>query len=565
MKGEDVMKRPNIEELTLEEKIGQLLMPGQYNTIKKYENGRNVMRSDEEMEKMIEHGQFGSFWAQAGMEFDVPNMAGITTGKKPTGAEYRWFLNKVQKSTKIPMLFGTDCARGAGDSFDDGATVSTGYAVGAADDEELTFKLYASVARELKAAGCNWRWSPVVDVCNRFSGISVGRSYSSNIDRMCRLSIAAIHGMQSEGVAAAAKHFPGSDLLEFRDAHIVPVVINSSLEEWEMEQGKVFQRMIDAGVMSIMISHTAFPAVDDSKINGKYIPSTLSSKILQGLLRQKMGFEGVIVTDAIRMAGLASLCSHEELLIRLVNAGNDILLGCDPEIDFDIVCNAVKEGKIPLSRINESCERILDMKNRMGLFDENNEEIDMKSQASITSDLNRQLAEKSITLLYDKNNLLPLSSEKIKKVFVVFSAHMPENLMDLSGLIDEFEKRGATVEVRTGYVPTDEQRYAAENNDLLLYIACIRPHLPMGMPSLYGDVLKTYAFAFLHGKEKSIGVSMGYPYVHYDFMGGAETFINMYTDALENQKAFVRALYGDIQFMGTSPVDTEPKVRTILG
>ena len=171
--------------------------------------------------------------------------------------------------------------------------------------------------------------------------------------------------------------------------------------------------MINEGVDSVMVGHIAFPAVDDTKRNGKYIPATMSKKIVTGLLREKMGFKGVIITDGITMASLTSFCDYEDMLIGLINAGNDILLGVNP-YDYEIIEKAVLDGRIPMSRIDESAERVLALKEKIGLFDDNRQEYKMSEESKKTVEIDRKIAEKSITLLYDNLNILPLKKENIK-------------------------------------------------------------------------------------------------------------------------------------------------------
>ena len=130
-------------------------------------------------------------------------------------------------------------------------------------------------------------------------------------------------------------------------------------------------------------------------------------------------------------------------------------------------------------------------------------------------------------------------------------------------LKSELEKRGASVKIVEDINNGGEAKTLSDTSDLLLYCAFIGPHKPIGLPCLSGNKLKTYFNAFVHGKEKSIGVSMGYPFMHIDFMGGAETFLNIYNPGPQALKALVKVLYGEIEAKGKSPVDIEPKLRYV--
>jgi len=551
------MQRPKVSDLTVREKIGQVLMISQGVLFTKDDGS---CRTNEEAYELMSKYQFGGMWTAGGIAMDVVNVGDWSADAVlGTLEDSRVFMEKLQKTVKIPMFIGVDCERGTGDNYSDGTTTLGALSVGAANDEKLTYELNAAVAREVKAAGANWRWFPVVDLNSRFSS-HLMRNFSDDIDRMSRHAIAAMRGVQSEDVVSTAKHFPGIDPYEYRDSHMVTTIINLSVDEWRKTQAKTFQAMIDAGVMSIMSSHIAFPAADDEMINGRYIPATASSKILKGLLRDEMGFEGVLITDALCMGGMSTMFSRQDMIIRAFNAGNDILLDVrfnDVELFYEAVC----DGRIPMERLDESCERVLAMKEKIGLFGEKKAPGDSATICKQTREINQKVAEKSMTLLYDRNEMLPLSKEKIKKVAIICSSHFPAFRDMLSVTEEEFNKRGAEVTLVDDIPSGKVLKALAEEYDLLIYAGYVAPHRPMGFPSLYGDKALTYVFAFSAGKEKSLGVSMGYPFLHHDIMQGAETFINTYSPDAESQMAFVKALYGEIAFNTDSPVDVKPKMR----
>jgi beta-N-acetylhexosaminidase len=160
----------------------------------------------------------------------------------------------------------------------------------------MAYDAGASRARQLKSTSSNWLWWPEVDLANRNSVINWGRLFSDDPKKVSKMAIAAVKGVQDQGVAATAKHFPGTDEIEYRDPHASASMLNITYEEWEKRQGKLFKELIDAGVYSVMIGHQSFPGYDNTKINGRYIPATVSYKIITELLKEKMGFSGVVVT-----------------------------------------------------------------------------------------------------------------------------------------------------------------------------------------------------------------------------------------------------------------------------
>lgn len=567
------MKKPALNELTLEEKVSQLLLVNQLDFFDKEVDGKQVARTYEEMDEIMEKQQFSGMWYCGRVRMETANMAEIGGLNPLTTKESRDFLKRISKNSRIPMLVGVDCENGAGYTFCDATRTVSGYAIGAADDEELTYKLARNVAREIKAGGASWRWGPVVDVCNRFNGISQGRSYSDeNIEVIKKHSVAAIKGTQSVKMPACAKHFPGMDPYEFRDSHFVSTELLFSYEEWKEGQAKAFKHAIDNGVWTVMVGHAGFPAVDNEKLNGQTIPSTLSKKVITGLLREELGFEGVIVTDAITMGALSTMCSEEEKLIRMINAGNDLLLATDLNA-LDTICNAVKDGRIPMSRIDESCQRVLDLKEKMGLFDGTfyEEDVDIEKLAKETSDINRQIAEKAVTMVRNRTNIVPVKKENIKKVAITFSSYSDDFFRSLKTMKEEFEKRGAEVVLTHNFAEngTDYNSMLSMYNkfvdecDLIIHAAHLAGHRPMGMSHFAGDKLLPFMFTFSKANEKSIGVSLGYPYIGHDVMPGANTYFNIYNPSEEAQKAFVKAIYGEIPIVGKSPVDTTPKLRQV--
>lgn len=553
-------KKPNIKDMSLKHRIGQMMCPG---------GGMFKNMSTEEVDALLREYQYGAMWGCGNINMEIANLAENEIGNKARVYKNREAQKHINSVLNIPVIVGMDCEQGLGTTYEEGTLTPMGYAIGAANSEDLTYELNAAIAREMQCIGANWRFGgPVVDLPGRFAGVSVNRGFSDDPEKVSRLAVAAIKGMQSEGVAAASKHFPGYDPYEFRDNHYSATQISLSLEEWEKTQGKTFQAVIDGGTYSIMIGHMAFPAVEDEMINGDYIPATASKKLITGLLRKKMGFKGVVCADAINMAALNALFTREEMLERTINAGNDVLIGTRLR-DSDIVLKLVKEGRISEETINGACQRILDMKEKMGLFDEDYdhmtfmEKFDIDTETKKTEKIAQQVSDKSITLLRDNNNMLPLSKDKIKNVGILFSGHTKNAPADeVKAMKEAFEEHGAKVTV-TADIWTEELDDFINSNDVVIYAALIEPHCPSGLPSLHGDKLGTYSCAFANGAEKSIGMSMGYPYVHFDVMSRARTFINTYSKSPASQKAFVKALYGEVEFCKEAPVDTTPKLRLI--
>ena len=556
------MKKPLLSELTLEQKIGQLLLGYQWDICRKTEVDHNIFRTWEEREEVLKREKYGSLWAQTGTSSRGTDMAEYSHGEKDNSAEFGAFLQRESDCYEIPALTCLDAERdGPGPLFWDLTTTCSPAVMGATNDEELVYEMGAAIARELRCAGVNWRWTPVVDCCGKYTH-AVLRSYSPHdTDKQVRLALAHARGMQKEGVAATAKHFPGGagfshERIGFIDSHFCSHELKISKEDWKKEAGSVFQRMIDGGVYSIMISHMGFPAVDDSVVNGRIRPSTISKKVITDLLKNEMGFDGVVITDGIQMASLYTLMPYEDLIVEIINAGNDVILGVQPNTG-DIIKKAVEDGRISEERINDGCRRVLDMKEKLGLFEDGYRLV--KSTADVetpkTRDINLKIARKGVTLVRDRENILPFDKNKVKNVTIIVSTHVDYFVKKLETLKEEFENRGAKVTITRRLENNEELAEYSAKSDLIIYATYIGPHEPMGPPSLFGDELRTYLHAFTSGKEKSVGISFGYPYMHHFIMQGADAFINTYSHSTEMMKAVVEAIYGEIPFEGVSSVD----------
>ena len=572
-----VMKKPVLSEMTLREKIGQMLAPHQWDMFGKIETCFDFKPADmDQVRANYAREQIGTFRGeQVGVYYTDPRHfkfddSGTTDegllgyGKvKILPAPYKAYVEELGSYMKIPPLVAGDFANGANNVFEGMTRIVNATAIGAADSEELTFALGAAVAREMRCGGHNWRWCPVLDLANRNHTCCMRTFAVDDPERTVKLSKAYINGMQSEGVAACAKHFPSDGRLEDRDGHFTATSNTQSLEEWWSEQGKVYQEIFDAGVYSVMIGHTSFPAVDDTLVNGQYIPSTLSKKVLIDLLKGQMGFKGVVITDGIAMGGLFNLMPYEELIIALVNAGNDVILGSKMS-SGELIEQAVLDGRIPMERIDDGCQRVLDMKEKLGMFEDGYYDLPYTAEDVVdeTKRISDEIACRSMTLVRDRHNLLPVDKSKIKKVSIIASTHADGFMHQLNALKESFEKRGMEVSIQRRLKSTPELKTISDNSDLIIYAAYVAPHQPLGAMRLFGEEARTFFYAFNHGKEKSIGVSFGYPYVHYDTMENAPTFVNAYSPAPEAMESFVQGIFGEIEMLGKSPVLLIPRVST---
>ena len=544
------MERPNIQELTLREKIGQMGVYSETQCL------RYVMENDKDA------GLIGGIWVRGGANVKIIEAGFEPTGEKASAGDNWEFINHLNKTMKIPTIGCMDAEKGIMAQFHDMSLIVNSNTIGSAGSEELAYKVGEAKAKELKYAGSLWLWGPVVDLPTRAAQIYLGRSYSEDPDLVIKMAKAEVAGIQANGVAATAKHFPGGDEIEYRDSHTSESIMKLPMDKWKARQGRIFQEVIDSGVYSVMIGHAAFPACDNTKIKGKYIPSTVSHKVVTELLKEEMGFSGVVITDAIGMQGLAAMYDNDEtkVAIACIKAGCDVILAV-PKDFIDAVEDAVKRGEISESRIDDACERILTMKEKLGMFSHPLEEMDHDKVLEETAKVNQEVASKALSLICDNRKMLPLDPEKYKKVAIIYSGYSEYVYESLKFMKDEFEKHGMTkVHIQKDLADREEANVLPHEYDLMLYVA----HVSCGQPhGIAGFQLERY-YTFYHNglgdqMEKRLGVSLGSPYLYFDYYSGYDCFVNAYSETEAVQRAFVKALYGEIPFEGGEPFRVIPE------
>lgn len=552
-KGE-IMK-PKLSDLTLRERIAQtgLTRPtmiegddyfakngygGMWNAVFEYNRIKQKISSEAKTENVSDD-----------MKVDTSNLA---PSKKFVAK-----MTNITKSMKIPVLIATDAEKGK--AFYGMSETTSCMGLGATDDVELVEELASCIAKECKSIGIRWIWGPILDNPSPFLSSSMVRNFSDDVEKIKAMGKAMMRGFQKNGLAATAKHFPGTDKHEYRDAHYCATVLRQSYDEWWKEQGCIFQELIDSGVDTVMVGHSAFPAIDDTKVQGGYLPATLSYKIITELLKEKMGFKGLVITDAVGMKGVTSVYPKEKLCVELLKAGNDMILGFETPDYIDIIEKAVLSGELSEERVNDACQKVLDLKEKLGLFDENYELGEGLTSELIenTKKTSYKVAEKGITLICNENKMIPLDKNKIKKVLICYLGYA-QNVHDrlYSCMKPAFEARGASVDIIKNM--TRETIKTTKDYDLVLYVGHLASHAPFGVAAFYADEALSFSYIMTEEKDKAIGVSLSSPYIYYDYFTNAPTFVNAYWNNEETIETVVKGLYGECEFGGKSPVDLVP-------
>ncbi|MGP3955422.1 beta-N-acetylhexosaminidase [Nonomuraea sp. 3N208] len=340
--------------LSVEEKVGQLFMPVLYGTSADSSSGENQARyAAQTPAKVIAKYHLG------GVILFPHNV-------KSTGQVVA-LTNGLQRASKeVPLLIGTDQENGLVSRMSALVTDFPGASViGATKDPELSQAVAKATGEELRALGVNLDFAPVADVnVNPKNPVIGTRAFGNDPQRVAKMVGAAVKGFADARVAATAKHFPGHGDTAV-DSHTGLPVIKHTKAEWERIDAPPFKAAIDAGVDAVMSAHIVFPKLDSSGD-----PATLSKPILTGLLREKLGFDGVISTDALNMAGVRQKYNDGEIVVRAVLAGADLLLmPNDLPKAYQAVLAAVKSGRISKERLDQSVTRLLKLKQARGFLE----------------------------------------------------------------------------------------------------------------------------------------------------------------------------------------------------
>jgi beta-N-acetylhexosaminidase len=431
----DEFIRKKIESMSLAEKVGQLLTftrrgtlltPSGIEQITKLHCGGLCLEPYAlETCKNLYWGnsQIDTTFKKPKDYFTIANnyFAGKTFGISITPEEYTKDLNRLQKiamgrPSGIPLHMTIDFEGDFKNDYMSGGIRQFPGPMGMAaiGDPELTYKIANTIARQLSAIGVTQMYSPVCDVNTNPRNPEIGVRSFSDDPRVCaEHAVALIKGLQDGGIAASAKHFPGRGN-SGTDAHDVLEILDMDKKRIQEVELVPFKAAIDAGVKAIMTGHSVYPAYDD-----KY-PTTLSEKILTGLLRNELGFEGVIVSDAIGMAAILKKWPLPKACAMAIKAGCDtILLKADDESRsqcFFGIKEAVEKGELSEERVDESVRRLLIMKYDQGLFETAGKK-DPKETLKITTsreiiDFSWDVASKALIVMRDDKKLLPLSPEK---------------------------------------------------------------------------------------------------------------------------------------------------------
>lgn len=541
--GRDARKRikSTILGMTLEEKVGQLFIAHVYGESADTQDAR---------------------WASANREtHGIDNACQLIGRYHPGGVIYfTWsgnlegpeqiacLSNGVQRAAMgqripIPVLVATDQEHGILTRVGPPATQFPGsMALGAGRDSADARTAARVTGEELRALGINQNYAPVADVnVNPRNPVIGVRSFGEDPALVADMVAAQVRGFEQANVAATAKHFPGHGDTDV-DSHTGLPVIDHTRAAWERIDAPPFRAAVDHGIESIMTAHIVIPSLDPSGD-----PATLSRPILTGMLRKELGFDGVVVTDALTMAGVRQVYGDERIPALALHAGVDMLLmPPDLGLAYRSVLGAVSRGEISEQRIDESVYRILRMKSRLGLFQD--PYVDPDRLGGVVGAPERERKSQEIsdgTMTLVKNGgVLPLHAGEGRSVLVT-----GWGLSTAATLADRIAARAQPVDrYWVGDSPTDEEIEAAvteaEAHDLTVVTTC----------RAWTDEQQAELVRRLAGTGKPvIAVAVSDPYDVADYVQ-VPAFLASYSHAEVSLEAVARTLFGEVQPSGSLPV-----------
>ncbi len=485
------------------------------------------------------------------------NLANGRVVAKANPVETATFINRMQRlSPKVPLLVAGDFERGASMRIEATTIFPHAMAFTASGDPEEARTEGEITAKESRAMGFQWLFFPDADVNNNPDNPIINiRSYGEDpaaVSRFVSAFIDGAHADQKNRVLVTAKHFPGHGDTA-TDTHMNMATVTADIPRLEALEWAPFRAAIQSGVDSIMTAHLAVPALDDPGL-----PATLSPKILSGILRDEMGFKGLIVTDALDMGGISHGFAVGEAAVRALEAGADVLLmPSDPKAAIDAVLAAVKSGRLTPQRIDASVSRILAAKARVGLA--NGKLVDVKLLSQVVNTpaseaAAQKIADRSVTLVRNQGGILPLQNLGATVFYTMVEG---PSSVEGNAFAAEVRKRFPQAEI----IRADSTMSETELDTLLQRGSAAREFVVAAFASVaanrgnagMGGALPKLVAKLTATKKPVVFAALGNPYMLRNFPDVA-AYLATYSTVPPSEVAAVKAVFGELTVEGKLPV-----------
>jgi beta-N-acetylhexosaminidase len=466
------------------------------------------------------------------------------------------FINHMQKVARTPLFVASDFEHGASMRVAETAKFPYFMAYGAAGDLGAVRELGAATAHEARTIGVTWVFAPDADVNNNPDNPIINtRSFGEDAHAVADGVDAFIEGAHSDpqsAVLVTAKHFPGHGDTD-QDSHMQLPRLDQSRERIESVELVPFRSAIAHGVDAVMTAHMAVPAFEPEQK-----PATVSKNILTGLLREELGFKGIIVTDALDMQGVTGLYKQGDLAVRAIEAGADVLLmPADPQACIQALVSAVQSGRISRARIDESVARVLAAKKRVGLFRSRLVDLDQipdNLDLPRFEELAQTAADKSLTLVKDEKHLFPVASADDACLVVLSEGRFSQRGQTL---INEVHRRAPKMKAFVSDSSTSDAGFAALAGDLVgcqqTYVAAfVTVAAYRGGVGLEGG-LAGFMTKVAKGPSPVALISLGSPYLLRDYPD-VQAYAATFSTSNTSEIAAAKAIFGEIPINGKLPV-----------
>ncbi|MGB8889822.1 MAG: glycoside hydrolase family 3 N-terminal domain-containing protein [Candidatus Korobacteraceae bacterium] len=495
--------------------------------------------------------------------------------------EAAMLVNRLQADSEFPLIFGADFERGLGFRLNDVTSFPHAMAFGATGNVDYARDAARITAQEARAIGVQWNWFPDADVnSNPLNPIINTRSFGEDPEQVSEMVVAYIEAAHQYGMLTTVKHFPGHGDTD-TDSHLAVPFAKADKAHFDTIELPPFRAAIKAGVDAVMVAHIAVPALDPDPNH----VASISPVIVMGLLKQQMGFNGLVVTDALDMAGLTKLfpeggsAGAGRAAVEAVKAGNDMLLiPSNLDGSYQGLLQAVRSGEIPESRIDESVLRILRAKASVGLNRATQVDINAVNRivaqpASLATA--EDIADDAVTLVRDNHQVLPLKAtrkgtnagqhaypstaeNRDRTVLLIFT----DDSRSDAGRVLEHQVRARIPNAKTIYIDSRDAAVLTQPvmdavNQAQAVIAAIYLS-PQGGASTNRIALQNVSAALLENvlrnvADKTVVIALGNPYIAAQ-LPEVKTYVCTFSDAQVSELSAAKAIFGEIPMSGRLPV-----------
>ncbi len=521
--------------LTLEEKAAQLI-----HVWSMFSYHAKDGEQWQELERLVKERRIGGFIVSIGDVY-----------------EYAIQLNKLQTMSKVPLLMAADFEWGAGMRVRRSTTFPRSMAIGATRDARYAYEVGRITAVEGRALGIHQNYAPTVDVNNNPKNPVINtRAFGDDVRLVTDMSVAFTKGTQDGGLIATAKHFPGHGDTDI-DTHLGLSTLSFSRSRLDTFELPPYREVFKAGIKSVMVGHLAVPSLDTTKD----LPATISELITTQLLQREMGFDGLIVTDAMVMNGVATRYHPGDAVVRAIKAGIDlVLMPVDADLAIDALVAAVHRGEITEARLDHSVRKLLKFKQEMGL--DRARTVDVDKVAEVINKREHQMmaleiARHAVTVLGNEPQVLPLSKVDDRRIadVVITDEVDPEDGVAFdreirsrwSGTVDRMQ-----VDPASNVTAYDSVVARAARADIIL----VQLHMFVRSGAMTGFVEPKQASLvkrLSELKKPMIGISFGNPYVAID-LPKFDAYVCGYSDSDVMQQAMAEVLFAEEPSLGSLPI-----------